>query len=105
MKEITIKGVTIGSGIPKICVPIVAVNTEEILKSAEKAENSQTDLVEWRADWYKDVFSFEAVRGVLKALREILQEKPVLFTFRTEKEHFFQKQCRPSCKMDGAVVY
>ena len=86
MNPVIVRNVKIGEGIPKICVPIVGVTQEEIIEEAKNIATLPTDIVEWRADWYKDVFSFEAVRGVLKALREILKEKPVLFTFRTEKE-------------------
>ena len=86
MNPVIVRNVKIGEGIPKICVPIVGVTQEEIIEEAKNIATLQTDIVEWRADWYKDVFSFEAVRSVLKALREILQEKPVLFTFRTAKE-------------------
>lgn len=86
MKEITIKGVTVGRGIPKICVPIVAVNTEEILKSAEKAENSQADLVEWRADFWEQITDREALEELLEKLQSILKSKPLLFTIRTKGE-------------------
>ena len=86
MNPVIVRNVKIGEGIPKICVPIVGVTQDEIIEEAKNIATLQTDIVEWRADWYKDVFSFEAVRSVLKALREILQEKPVLFTFRTAKE-------------------
>ena len=86
MNPVIVRNVKIGEGIPKICVPIVGVTQEEIIEEAKNIATLPTDIVEWRADWYKDVFSFEAVRSVLKALREILQEKPVLFTIRPAKE-------------------
>lgn len=86
MKEIIIKDVTIGSGMPKICVPLVATSTEEILKSAEKAENSATDLVEWRADFWEQLTDKKALENLLENLQRILKSKPLLFTIRTKGE-------------------
>lgn len=44
------------------------------------------DLIEWRADWYDDVFDGEALRETLEALRRRLGDKPLLFTFRSIQE-------------------
>lgn len=44
------------------------------------------DLVEWRADWYEEVFDAQAVYAMLKELRQILGNIPLLFTFRTAEE-------------------
>ena len=43
-------------------------------------------MVEWRADWFEGVFDFEKVEDVLKELRAVLGETPILMTFRTSKE-------------------
>ncbi len=86
MNPVIVRNIKIGEGIPKICVPIVGVTKEEIIEEAKNIATLPADIVEWRADWYRDVFSFEAMRSVLKTLREILQEKPILFAFRTAKE-------------------
>ena len=83
MKPVTVRNVTIGEGIPKICVPIVGVTVEEILESAKVIRELPIDIVEWRADWYEGVLEFEKVEEVLSRLRKILGEIPILFTFRT----------------------
>lgn len=86
MNPVIVKNVKIGEGIPKICVPIVGVTAEDIINEAKLLKDIPKDLVEWRADWYEGVFEFEKVKKVLRELREILEETPILFTFRTEKE-------------------
>ncbi len=86
MNPVIIRNVTIGEGIPKICVPIVGVSREEIVEEAKLITETEADLAEWRADWYEDVFDFDKVTGVLNELREILCDMPILFTFRTAKE-------------------
>lgn len=86
MIPVVIRNVKIGEGIPKICVPIVGVTTEEIISQAKTISTLPTDVVEWRVDWYEDVFSIEKVKQVLFKLREELGTIPLLFTFRTAEE-------------------
>jgi len=83
---VEVRGVRIGEGVPKICVPIVGKTKEEILAAAKSFENVKKDVVEFRVDWFEGVFDFAQVENVLKELREILKNTPILFTFRTSKE-------------------
>lgn len=85
-KNLLIRNLTIGRGSPKIIVPIVGVAKDEIICSAKKIKAADPDVVEWRADWFKDVFNFEKVSDVLSALRTTCGDTPILFTFRTSKE-------------------
>lgn len=86
MNPVKVRNIEIGTGVPKICVPIVGVTREEILKAAETIRTTKADVVEWRVDWYEDIFNFEKTAETMKALREVLGETPILFTFRTSKE-------------------
>lgn len=83
---VEVRGVRIGEGIPKICVPIVGKTRNEILAAAESFESVKKDVVEWRADWFDGVFDFAQVEAVLKELRRVLGNTPILFTFRTSNE-------------------
>jgi 3-dehydroquinate dehydratase-1 len=83
---VEVRGVKIGEGIPKICVPIVGKTKEEILSAARSFADVKVDVVEWRVDWFEGVFDFAKVEDVLKDLRPALGETPLLFTFRTSKE-------------------
>lgn len=86
MNPVIVKNIKIGEGIPKICVPIVGITEEEILNEAKSLANIPKDLVEWRADWFESVFEPEKVKGMLGKLRSVLEDTPLLFTFRTAKE-------------------
>ncbi len=86
MIPVKVRTIEIGTGIPKICVPIVGVTQKEILKAAEEIRMSAADLTEWRADWYEDVFDREKTADTLCRLRDILGDMPLLFTFRTAAE-------------------
>jgi 3-dehydroquinate dehydratase-1 len=81
-----IKNLTIGEGMPKICVPITGITEDEILEQADRILESPFDLVEWRVDFYVDVFNTEKTLNVLQSLREKFADAPLLFTFRTENE-------------------
>lgn len=86
MNTCKVRNLEIGSGIPKICVPIVEKTLDEIIKSAKNIKKEQIDLVEWRVDWFEYIDDIEKTIEVLKKLRNVLEDTPILFTFRTSKE-------------------
>ena len=86
MNTIKVRNIEIGSGTPKIIVPIVGVTKQEIIDEAKTFDSIPVDVVEWRVDWFEGVFDFEKVEDVLKELRAVLGETPILMTFRTSKE-------------------
>ena len=86
MNTVKVRNIVIGEGIPKIIVPIVGKTREEILAAAKSFEGVRLDIVEWRVDWYDDIFDPDKVLETSKALREALGDTPILFTFRTSKE-------------------
>lgn len=86
MDTVYIKELAIGEGRPKICVPICGKNGEEILREAESVRELPADLIEWRADWYDDVFDRVCLEEMLQSLRHKLDDKPLLFTFRSIQE-------------------
>ena len=86
MNTVQVKNTVIGEGRPKICVPIVGKTKTDILEEAKKITALPVDVVEWRVDWYEDIFDFTKTEATMQALREVLGEMPILFTFRTSKE-------------------
>ncbi len=82
MKTVDIKNIKIGEGIPKVCLPIVGHTQYEIISQAMTIAALKPDIVEFRADWFDEVFSTEITMDILKSLRKLLQNIPVLFTFR-----------------------
>ncbi len=86
IKPVKIKNIVIGEGRPKIIAPIVSKTHEAIIEDAKRCINTEIDLVEWRVDFYEDVEDISAVLKTLENLREILNDKPIVFTFRTQNE-------------------
>lgn len=83
---VTINGIKFGDGIPKICVPIVEVNEADILAEALKIKNLDCHVVEWRIDFYENVFDFVSVNHILPKIKTALGDKLLLVTFRTKQE-------------------
>ncbi len=85
-KIINVKGIEIGEGIPKICVPMVGETLSQLLEEAAVLKTIDADLVEWRVDFFENVDDIEMVQDALEKIRAILIEKPLIFTFRSQKE-------------------
>ena len=86
MKTVQVRNITLGEGRPKICVPIVGQTQDDILLEAGTFARIPVDVVEWRVDWFEDVFDTDKVLDVAKDLQTVLKDTPILFTFRTAKE-------------------
>lgn len=84
MDTVTIRGIEIGSGAPKIIAPIVDAAQEGILNQAREIVSMPVDVVEWRADFY--VPDVEKILETLGRLRATLCNLPVLFTLRTRHD-------------------
>ncbi|MDK2600433.1 type I 3-dehydroquinate dehydratase [Bacillus stercoris] len=86
MNVLTIKGVSIGEGMPKIIVPLMGKTEEQILNEAEAVKLLNPDIVEWRVDIFEKANDREAVTKMISKLRKSLADELFLFTFRTHKE-------------------
>lgn len=95
---VKVGNVLIGDGMPKICAPIVGSSCDDVLRMAEAIYESAADMAEWRVDFYENFHDIDAVNETLAHIKEILSEKPLLFTFRTaheggQKDISYEKYC------------
>jgi len=86
MNTVKVKNIIIGEGVPKICVPIVGSTTKELIEEARVLKRLEFDIVEWRVDFFDEVEEVEKVNEALQQIRQILPQKPFIFTFRSLKE-------------------
>ena len=86
MKKVTVHNVEFGTGRPKICVPLTGKTKSSLIEEAANAKASCADLVEWRIDWFEDVFDQEELNRTSFLIREIIGSMPLLITFRTKEE-------------------
>ncbi|MCI1994970.1 MAG: type I 3-dehydroquinate dehydratase [Clostridium luticellarii] len=87
MKNVVrVRNVKLGEGIPKVAVPFVGSEDEDIKKEISYLKTINFDLAEWRIDYYEYVENMEKVQKILVQIRNILGDIPLIFTFRTAKE-------------------
>ena len=81
----SVRNITIGEGKPKICIPIVENNQEDMIQSAISLPKDMYDLVEIRIDYFLNLKDDEKRLELLTSLRDVL-ECPILLTCRTKQE-------------------
>jgi 3-dehydroquinate dehydratase I len=85
-KIVTVRGIKVGEGVPKICVSLVGRTLSQLMEESAYLKSVELDLVEWRVDYFEHVEDCEKVIEALRKIREILLEIPLIFTFRSLKE-------------------
>lgn len=85
-KPIALRGKALGGQTPLICIPIVAEGLIELEESANKIYELDPDVIEWRADYYKDICDIKKVKEALKSVRRIIKSIPLIFTLRSSME-------------------
>lgn len=53
LNTVKIRGVAIGEGAPKICVPLIGKTHEQLKEEAAFLLSINPDLAEWRADFLR----------------------------------------------------
>ncbi len=86
MNIVKIRDIEFGSGMPKICVPLVEKTRSELLRETYFSLEAPLDLFEWRVDWFENIEDIESLCDMANELRIVLKEIPLLATFRTKKE-------------------
>ncbi|UZQ50673.1 type I 3-dehydroquinate dehydratase [Clostridium kluyveri] len=83
---VKVRNIELGEGVPKIAVPFVGCDEEEIMEEVAGVKTTKLDIVEWRIDYYRYVEDVEKVKKLLQKMRKNLNNIPILVTFRTVKE-------------------
>jgi len=86
MRHVVVRNLTIGGGIPKVCVPMSGKDGNDILCQAERIVRSDPDIIEWRADFFDGILDDTLRNDILGILRDMLRDIPLIFTFRTVRE-------------------
>ena len=82
MTPISLKGLPIGAGIPKICVPITGTDVNQVIGQAGEIVSSSADLAEWRLDYFNGLEETAGLIATTNRLTEILGDLPLIITLR-----------------------
>ena len=85
-KVVTIGDLVVGDGVPKVCVPITGRNKDQIVEQTKEIMQAGPDLVEWRVDYLEEAGGKKDIIDILIAIRRVIGDTPLLFTYRTESE-------------------
>lgn len=84
--SLIIKGKIIDENNPRICIPIVERSYEDIIARATALTVKRVEMVEWRADFFEDLFNKDELTKLLGALRSMFKDTIFLVTVRTVEE-------------------
>jgi 3-dehydroquinate dehydratase-1 len=82
---LSIRGLEYGGPNPLFCVPLVPVDFASLEDQATVAVQLQPDLIEWRADYFREATADALVRAA-GLLRRIAGETAIIFTLRIQQE-------------------
>ena len=83
---VEVKNVTLGEGMPKICVPLVGHTNDALFIEVNNLKTLKLDIVEWRMDYHENVEDIAKMTKTLAMLRQALGDLPLLATFRSHQE-------------------
>ena len=86
MNTVRIKNIELGSGSPKIAVPLVAKDSDGLSAALAALEGLSFDLVEFRVDFLTQAADAAYVLAQTQKVRAALPDTPLLFTFRRAAE-------------------
>lgn len=85
-KILQVKNKTIGAGKPLICVSVMCTKKDEIISEIKRLVEKNTEMIEWRVDFFEGVESPNAVREVLKQIEPLTKDTILVFTFRSKEQ-------------------
>lgn len=85
-KTVRLGRVTLGAGMPKICVPVMGKSFEDIRAAAVRAKAADADVIELRIDSLNAQPDAETAIAACRAVRGAAGEIPLLLTMRTQRD-------------------
>lgn len=86
MNTIQIGRVTLGEGMPAICVPVMGQSAQEIEQAAARAKDAQADVIELRLDSLSAMPTIQQAEDAARAVRASAPDIPLLLTLRTARD-------------------
>lgn len=89
--KIDVRNVVIGGKDPRICLPLVSAECEDLIHQATELIVKSPDILEWRVDGFSMLSDTDRCMNALQRLRKVIGDIPLIFTCRSEKEGGMQK--------------
>lgn len=85
-KVCKIKNILIGEGVPKICVPVVSDNHQDIIADLIRLKDFEIDLIELRIDYFKELSNYQKLTELFKMIASLELKQALILTYRSVKE-------------------
>ena len=85
MKEKNFGKITLSNNQARVCVPVMGKTSEEVLQQLKSVVEMEPDIIEWRGDFF-ETDNNEGYLNVLKQMKDVNENIPVIFTIRTDSE-------------------
>lgn len=85
-RSIRLGGRPVGQAIPAIITPLVGRTLGDIVRELAVILPKRPDMLEWRADFFRDLRDRRAVVDVATAIKSAAPETPLIFTRRAAQE-------------------
>ena len=86
MKICKVKNITIGEGMPKVCVPVINRNHQDIIAELMRLEKLDIDLIELRIDYFADLLNDQELISLFNEIASLSLTKGIILSYRSEKE-------------------
>ena len=86
MEPCIVKHLSIGKGIPKVCVPIIATNHQDIIHDFIEIKEQDFELIELRIDFFDAILDDTKLLSLLEDIKKLEIYKPIIFTYRSKRE-------------------
>lgn len=81
-----IKNLIIGEGVPKICVPIVSNNHQDMITDLIRLQSLDIDLIEVRIDYFNELLNQQKLSELFKAIASMNVKQGIILTYRSANE-------------------
>ena len=85
-RPVRVREKIIGGAAPLVCLPLVAEESEDLLRQTRELMALEPDLLEWRIDGFDAVADPDHCLAALARLRTAMGDTPLIFTCRTDLE-------------------
>ena len=93
MKSVQVRNMVLNADDIKVCNALMGSTKDAIVKEAKILLALDVDMLEWRADCFREVLNLDKLKGTLTDLRHAAKNRPLVFSIRNQQsgaEKFFQ---------------
>ncbi len=85
MKSVQVRNMVLNADDIKVCNALMGSTKDAIVKEAKILLALDVDMLEWRADCFREVLNLDKLKGTLTDLRHAAKNRPLVFSIRNQQ--------------------